>query len=85
MSKDFPIPKALVFDMDGLLLDTEQIARDGFMAACRSVGVEPDPDVYLRTIGTKSPNTRRILMEGHRRWLPDRRGGRGVERTVPPT
>ena len=65
MSKDFPTPKALVFDMDGLLLDTEKIARDGFMAACRSVGVEPDPDVYLRTIGTKSPNTRRILMEGH--------------------
>ena len=70
MTADFPTPKALVFDMDGLLLDTEKIARDGFMAACRSVGVEPDPDVYLRTIGTRSPNTRRILVEGHGEDFP---------------
>ena len=70
MSKDFPVPKALVFDMDGLLLDTEQIARDGFMAACRSLGVEPNLDVYLRTIGTKNPNSRRILVEGHGDGFP---------------
>ena len=62
---DFPTPEALVFDLDGLLLDTERIAREGFIAACRSVGVTPDLDVYLRAIGTTSRNTRRILAEGH--------------------
>ena len=56
--------------MDGLLLDTEKIARDGFIAACQTVGVTPNLDCYLRTIGTKSPNTRRILMEGHDEGFP---------------
>ena len=62
---NFPTPEALVFDMDGLLLDTERIAREGFIAACRTVGVTPDLDCYLRAIGTTSRNTRRILAQGH--------------------
>ena len=67
---DFPRPEALVFDLDGLLHDTERIAREGFIAACRTVGVTPDLDVYLRAIGTTSRNTRRILTEGHGDGFP---------------
>ena len=70
MSIDFPTPKALAFDMDGLLLDTERIARAGFLTACRSVGVEADPSVYLRCVGTTSRNMRRILLEGHGDGFP---------------
>ena len=70
MSTEFPRPQALVFDMDGLLLDTERIVREGFIAACQTVGVTPNIDCYLRTIGTASPNTRRILVEGHGDGFP---------------
>ena len=70
MSKDFPAPEALAFDMDGLLLDTEWIAREGFIAACRIVGVTPNLDCYLRAIGTTSGNARRILAEGHGDGFP---------------
>ena len=70
MSTEFPLPQALVFDMDGLLLDTERLAREGFIAACQSVGVTPNLDCYLSTIGTASPNTRRILVEGHGDGFP---------------
>ena len=34
-------PAAVVFDMDGLLLDTERQALKGFLHACRANGVTP--------------------------------------------
>ena len=58
-------PAALVFDMDGLLLDTERQALQGFLHACRVNGVTPDLPTYYRCIGTRSRDTRQILIDGH--------------------
>ena len=63
-------PAAVVFDMDGLLVDTERIARDGFLHACRANGVRPNPEVYLRCIGTTMKRTRELLIEGHAPGFP---------------
>lgn len=60
-----PAPRALVFDMDGLLLDTERPALDGFVHACRTLGVRPNLDVYRRCIGRRMRESRRILLAGH--------------------
>lgn len=60
-----PVPRALVFDMDGLLLDTERPALDGFVRACRAVGAQPNLDVYRRCIGRRMRESRRILLAGH--------------------
>ncbi len=57
-------PDAVVFDMDGLLLDTERIALRAFKAACSEVGVVVDEAVYRRCIGTNPAATERILREG---------------------
>src|ERR1035437_4524403 len=57
--------KAIVFDMDGLLLDTETIALSTFVAACREHNFEPDISVYYRCIGTTSVRTKEILMDGY--------------------
>jgi HAD superfamily hydrolase (TIGR01509 family) len=57
--------KAVVFDMDGLLLDTEMIALRAFKEACREQGLNPDLGVYYRCIGTTHARTREILQEGY--------------------
>ena len=56
---------AVVFDMDGLLLDTETIALNAFVDACREQGLNPDLAIYHKCIGTTYARTRQILQEGY--------------------
>jgi HAD superfamily hydrolase (TIGR01509 family) len=57
---------AVIFDMDGLLLDSETIALATFIEACRELGFEPsDMGPYFRCIGTNWDTTREILIEGY--------------------
>jgi HAD superfamily hydrolase (TIGR01509 family) len=57
--------KAVVFDMDGLLLDSERIALATFISACRECGFEPDVEVYYRCVGVNEAKTKQILIEGY--------------------
>ena len=51
--------------MDGLLLDTETIALETFIAACREHHFEPDLKVYYRCIGSNAARTKDILVNGY--------------------
>ncbi|MFV2090845.1 MAG: HAD family hydrolase [Pseudomonadales bacterium] len=48
-------------DMDGLLLDSERLARDAFVKACREFGWEPDLQVYQLCIGSTVEKTEALL------------------------
>jgi len=61
---------AVIFDMDGLLLDSERVALATFVDACREFGFEPDVEVYYRCIGGNDVRTRQILTEGYGRRFP---------------
>ena len=57
------VPAAIIFDMDGTLLDSERIALSTFNTVCAQFGLQPNPEVYRRCIGTRAPETQRILMD----------------------
>lgn len=57
---------AAIFDMDGLLLDTERVCLDAFSAACNEVGAPCLVDVYLSTIGCGEQEIFDILTAGYK-------------------
>ncbi len=53
--------QAVLFDMDGLLLDTERLARDIWYAVAREQGYELTDAIYLPILGTNVAGTKRII------------------------
>ena len=54
-------PLAIVFDMDGTLLDSERIAYATFVSSCAHFGLSAQPELYRRCIGTRGEQTRAVL------------------------
>ena len=48
------LPQAIVFDMDGTLLDTERAYRDAFVAAVAAFGRDVPEDFYASLVGISS-------------------------------
>jgi HAD superfamily hydrolase (TIGR01509 family) len=56
-------PAAVVFDMDGVLIDTETIYRDAIVAAGAAQGVSVPAAVYLGIVGMPSAASRLYVAE----------------------
>lgn len=56
---------AVVFDMDGTLLDTELVFREIVFDVTRRLGFEMTHDVHGRMVGSSHETTRRLLAEAY--------------------
>ena len=54
-------PAAILFDMDGLLLDTERLIRDAMIAVMAEFGFAMSPAAYAELIGRPEPVSRATL------------------------
>lgn len=59
---------AVLFDMDGTLLDSEVKWRDAFTSLCADHGISGAGEVYQQIVGATVPQVRVLLAD----WLPAR-------------
>ena len=76
--------KGAIFDMDGLLFDTERVYQDGWIAMTEEFGLVPQPDFPAAVCGTSGAIMREIIcryypeadpqafVEGCVRWTKER-------------
>ncbi len=53
-NKEYPLPEAVLLDMDGLLLDTEKVARHAFFHSCEMINFTCPEEEYPQLIGHSS-------------------------------
>ena len=62
-SRTHKMIEAVIFDMDGLMLDTERMARPAWFRAMEEFGATLSDEQYLRIVGRNSVDSRKILKE----------------------
>jgi HAD superfamily hydrolase (TIGR01509 family) len=77
LSDDTPRPQpvlrpfsAVVFDMDGTLLDTESVFRDIVFSVSADLGFEMTDLVHLSMVGSSHETTNRLLVEAYGMTFP---------------
>ncbi len=61
---------AVIFDMDGLMLDTETLAREAWFDTMREFGITLTDAIYLSVLGTTGARTRQIFTEAYGNHIP---------------
>lgn len=56
---------AVVFDMDGTILDTETVFRSVVFEVCGELGFEMTEDVHLSMVGSSHETTNKLLIEAY--------------------
>ena len=64
------MPAAIVFDMDGLLFDTETLYVEAAVAAASELGHDASTEIIMRTTGGPWTQTRQLLLEHYGEAFP---------------
>lgn len=62
---------AVIFDMDGTLLDSERLSHKAWDAAAREVGERVTREIFLKMVGHRSADCMRIMQREIGRPLPE--------------
>lgn len=62
--------KAVVFDMDGVLFDTEKLCRDSWTALAKEQGIEDMEAVFMQCVGRNANDTRTLILEHYGQDFP---------------
>ena len=57
--------RAVVFDMDGILFDTERVCQDSWIEVAKKRGLPGMEEVFPRCIGLNSSGSRQIVLEAY--------------------
>lgn len=63
-------PRAVIFDMDGLMLDTERLALLAWQEASAALDLGFDPRVARRMIGRNNTDSRALILAHHGEGFP---------------
>lgn len=58
-----PQPAALIFDMDGLMLDSEPLYQEAWQLAAQELGYQLDEALYLSLVGRSSVEADRVFVQ----------------------
>jgi HAD superfamily hydrolase (TIGR01509 family) len=58
-------PKAVLWDMDGTLIDSEHVAVDALRAALQDAGIPPIPDLHDQVVGRSADELYRWFVRDH--------------------
>ena len=61
---------AVIFDMDGLMFDSERTAREAWRDALAAYGIDLDDAVYLRAVGRTAAEARTVFVDAYGQDLP---------------
>jgi beta-phosphoglucomutase-like phosphatase (HAD superfamily) len=60
----------IIFDMDGLMFDTEKISFVSWRDAAAQYGYQIDDEIFRKTIGTNLINTKNIYLKHYGNSFP---------------
>ena len=59
------MPKAVIFDMDGLMIDSERVTYEGYQELCQKEGVEMDLETYRKCLGKPVPAIWQVFFDAY--------------------